>query len=315
MDINSYKPVKQLKNKHLLTLLDYSSEEIFEILRLASELKHFNKKGKKHTYLSGKTIAMIFAKSSTRTRVSFEQGIRQLGAYPMFLSSNDIQLGRGEPIADTIRTLERYNIDAVMIRTFKQSDLEDLARFGTVPIINGLTDDFHPCQALADYLTVYEHFGKLEGLKLAYFGDGNNVAHSLMVAGTKLGVEVVICCPDGHSPNNNVLEHCKKYGNASVTNDPAIAAKGASILYTDVFFSMGQNTSAKKMAALMPYQVNDNLFSLADSNCIFMHCLPAKRGEEVTQSVIDGPRSVIFEQAENRLHVQKAVMWLLLKNT
>jgi len=314
MDINSYKPTKKLNNKHLLTLLDYSSEEIFEVLKLAEELKFFNKKGKKHTYLSGKTIAIIFAKSSTRTRVSFEQGIRQLGAYPMFLSSNDIQLGRGEPISDTVKVLERYNIDAIMIRTFKQSDLEDLAKYGTIPIINGLTDDFHPCQALADYLTVYERFGKLQGLKLVYMGDGNNVAHSLMIAGAKLGVEVVVCCPKGFEPSNDVLEHCLKHGKVSISHDPKDAVKNASVIYTDVFFSMGQEKENKKMQALMPYQVNDELMAAANPDAIFMHCLPAKRNEEVTSSVVDGPQSVIFEQAENRLHAQKAVMRLLLKN-
>jgi len=313
MDINTYKPRKKIDNKHLLTLMDYSASEICEILKLAQELKHRLKKGKPHRYLKDKTIAMIFAKSSTRTRVSFEQGIRQLGAHPIFLSSNDIQLGRGEPVADTVRTLERYNIDGIMIRTFKQSDLHELATHGTIPIINGLTDDYHPCQALADLLTVFEHFGKLEGIKMVYFGDGNNVAHSLMIAGAKLGMEVVICCPKGFEPQPEITAATQNFGNVTVTDDIALAAKDAHVLYTDVFFSMGQENDTEKRNALMPYQVNDAVMDKANANAIFMHCLPAKRGEEVTAEVIDGPRSVVFEQAENRLHAQKAVMALLLR--
>jgi len=313
MDINTYKPQNRISNKHLLTLLDYSSEEIFEVLKLAMELKKALKTGKKHECLSGKTIAMIFAKSSTRTRVSFEQGIRQLGAYPMFLSSNDIQLGRGEPIADTVKTLERYNIDGIMIRTFAHSDAEDLAKFGTVPIINGLTDDFHPCQALADLLTVYEHFSKLKGVKLVYMGDSNNVSNSLMIAGAKCGMQVTICCPKTHSPNKDILALAQACGSVVVTNNIDEALKNASVVYTDVFFSMGQENDDKKRAALMPYQVNTAAMSRANKDAIFMHCLPAKRGQEVTSEVIDGKQSVVFDQAENRLHAQKAVMQLLLK--
>lgn len=313
MDLSSYKPKKKLEHKHLLTLADYSVGEIYEILSCALKLKDMQKKGKKHEYLKGKTLAMIFAKSSTRTRISFEQGIRQLGGTPMFLSSSDIQLGRGETIHDTVMVMNRFNIDGIMIRTFKQDDLVELAKYGNMPIINGLTDDYHPCQALADIMTVYEVFGTFNGIKLAYFGDGNNVAHSLMLAGAKVGMEVCICSPDGYGPNPQVLEEAKKFGNVWVTSNVDEAAKDANVVYSDVFFSMGQAKDEKKEAALMPYQVNSELMQKTAKDSIFMHCLPAHRGEEVTADVIDSPRSVIFEQAENRLHAQKAVMYLLMK--
>lgn len=313
MDVSQYKPKGKINNKHMLTLTDYSTFEIYEILHLAQKLKFMQKKGKKHTYLKDKTLAMIFAKSSTRTRVSFEQGIRQLGGYPMFLSSNDIQLGRGEPIADTVRVLERFNIDGIMIRTFAQNDLNDLAKYGSIPIINGLTDDYHPCQALADLLTVYEHFGRLEGIKMAYFGDGNNVAHSLMLAGAKTGMKVYICCPDSHRPSEEVLKEANKFCEVIVTSDTDSAIADCNVVYTDVFFSMGQEKDAKKEKELMPYQVNEELMAKASKDAIFLHCLPAHRGEEVTADVIDSARSVVFEQAENRLHAQKAVMALLMR--
>ncbi|MCL2061058.1 MAG: ornithine carbamoyltransferase [Firmicutes bacterium] len=313
MDINAYKAKGKINNRHLLTLVDYSTCEIFEILKLGQHLKFLLNKGKKHTYLKDKTLAMIFAKSSTRTRVSFEQGIRQLGGVPMFLSSSDIQLGRGEPISDTVKTLERYNVDGIMIRTFKQSDVSDLAKFGTIPIINGLTDDFHPCQALADILTVYERFGKLDGVRLAYFGDGNNVANSLMVAGAKTGMDIVICSPKSNAPNAEIVAEAQKFGKVTLTESVDEAARGADVIYTDVFFSMGQETDAKKQAQLLAYQVNTALMEKAEKHAIFMHCLPAHRGEEVSAEVIDGPQSVVFEQAENRLHAQKAVMTLLMK--
>ena len=313
MDLASYKPKGKLEHKHLLTLADYSVNEIYEILACALKLKFMQKKGKKHEYLKGKTLAMIFAKSSTRTRISFEQGIRQLGGYPMFLSSNDIQLGRGETIHDTVMVMNRFNIDGIMIRTFKQEDLNELAKYGNMPIINGLTDDYHPCQALADILTVYEAFGTFNGIKLAYFGDGNNVAHSLMLAGAKVGMEVCICSPEGYTPNPQVLEEAQKFGKVWLTSDTEAAAKDANVVYSDVFFSMGQEKSKEKEDALMPYQVNAALMQKTAKDSIFMHCLPAHRGEEVTSEVIDSPRSVIFEQAENRLHAQKAVMYLLMK--
>ncbi|MCL2375136.1 MAG: ornithine carbamoyltransferase [Firmicutes bacterium] len=304
--------MKKFNQKHLLNLLDYSKNEIDEILKLSAILKQELKKGKKHHHLLDKTVALIFAKSSTRTRVSFEQGVRQLGATPLFLSSSDIQLGRGETIHDTVKTLQRYNIDGIMIRTFKQSDVEELAIHGSIPIINGLTDDFHPCQALADIFTVYEKFGRLEGLKIAYFGDGNNVASSLMIAGAKMGMEVVVCGPKANAPNADILKKVQSFGKVSATDNIDEAVKNASIIYTDVFFSMGQEKDAKKEKELMPYQVNAALMKKANKDAVFMHCLPAHREEEVTGEIIDGKQSVVFDQAENRLHVQKAVMSLLM---
>ena len=313
MDLKEYKPKGKILQKHLLTLKDYSRSDIYEILSLALHLKKLFHTQKKHQYLKGKTLAMIFAKNSTRTRVSFEQGIKQLGGSPLFLSSADIQLGRGETISDTAKTLSRYGIDGVMIRTFKQSDVEELARCGDFAVINGLTDDFHPCQALADLMTAYETFGRLEGLKLAYFGDGNNVAHSLMLGGAKCGMEVVCCCPKGWEPDPAVTAIAQAFGSVKVTQDIDEAAANANVIYTDVFFSMGQETDAAKRKALTPYQVNAELMAKTAKDSIFMHCLPAHRGEEVAADVIDGPKSRVFEEAENRLHVQKAVMCLLMK--
>lgn len=313
MDLSEYKPKGKIYNKHLLTLMDYSYEEIYEILARAVKLKDMNRRGKKQSCLKGKTVALIFTKSSTRTRVSFEQGVRQLGGTPLFLSGADIQLGRGETIHDTVKVLERYGIDAIMIRTFKQSDLEELAKYGSIPVINGLTDDFHPCQVLADLMTAYEKFGRLEGLKFSYFGDGNNMANSLMLGCGKVGMEICICSPEGYAPKPEIVEQAQKFGKVTVTSDVETAAKNADVLYTDVFFSMGQDRDKKKEAALMPYQVNEQVMAMANPDAIFMHCLPAHRGEEVTEGVIDSPRSVIFEEAENRLHAQKAVMSLLIK--
>ncbi|MCH5154249.1 MAG: ornithine carbamoyltransferase [Clostridiales bacterium] len=312
MDVSSYKPKGKIDHKHLLNLLDYSQSDIYEILHLAESLKTAFRKGKKHELLKGKTLAMIFSKSSTRTRVSFEMGMHQLGGHSLFLSSNDIQLGRGETIHDTAMVLSRYGIDGIMIRTFKQSDVEELARYGTFSVINGLTDDFHPCQALADIFTAYERYGHLNGLKLSYFGDGNNMAHSLMLAGAKTGMEVCICSPEGFQPNPEITEAAKKFGKVTVTTDVKQAAEYADVLYTDVFFSMGQAKDPAKEKALMPYQVNADVMALAKKDAVFMHCLPAHRGEEVTEDVIDSERSVIFQEAENRLHVQKAIMCLLM---
>ena len=312
MDFSSYKPKGKIGHKHLLNLLDYSAADIYEILHLAQALKSAMRRGKKHELLKGKTLAMIFSKSSTRTRVSFEMGMHQLGGHSLFLSSNDIQLGRGETIADTARVLSRYGIDGVMIRTFLQSDVEELAEYGTFSVINGLTDDFHPCQALADIFTVAENYGHLNGVKLAYFGDGNNMAHSLMLAGAKTGMNVYICSPKGYEPDQAITEAAQKFGSVTVTDSVEEAAAGADVLYTDVFFSMGQAKDPKKEAALMPYQVNPTVLEMANKDAVFMHCLPAHRGEEVTESVIDSTRSVVFEEAENRLHVQKAIMCLLM---
>lgn len=313
MDISSYKPKGFINNKHMLTLKDYSANEIYEIIDTAIWLKQKQRAGKKHAYLKGKTLAMIFSKSSTRTRVSFEQGIKQLGGTAMVLQSGDIQLGRGETIHDTAMVLNRYGIDGIMIRTYKQSDVEELAHYSNCPVINGLTDDYHPCQVLADLMTVYEQFGKLEGLKLAYFGDGNNMANSLMIGGAKVGMEVTVCSPEGYQPNEEVVKAAAQFGKVTVTADPEEAIRDCDVVYTDVFFSMGQDKSPEKMNELMPYQINEALMAKAAKNAVFMHCLPAHRGEEVTSGVIDGAQSIVFEEAENRLHAQKAVMYLLMK--
>ncbi|MDR3264172.1 MAG: ornithine carbamoyltransferase [Clostridiales bacterium] len=313
MDITNYAPKGKIQNKHLLTLKDYSKEEIYEILLLALKVKKEYKSGIKNDALTGKTLAMIFFKSSTRTRLSFEMGMLQLGGYPMYLNSADTQLGRNEPISDTARIISRMGIDGIMIRTFNQKDLEELAEYGSIPVINGLTDLYHPCQVLADLLTVYERFGRLRGLKLAYLGDGNNMAHSYMIACAKLGIDVSIVCPKEYSPLSEITEYAKAQGSVTITEDIAEGVKGADVICTDVFFSMGQPKDPKKEALLTPYQVNEELMKKTGKDTtVFLHCLPAHRGEEVTSGVIDGKQSLIFDEAENRLHAQKAVLLLLL---
>lgn len=299
--------------KHLISLHDLSSDEIFDILKLSAKLKDETKRGVEHHLLKGKTLGMIFTKSSTRTRVSFEVGMYQLGGYPLFLSSNDIQLGRGEGIYDTANVLSRF-LDAIMIRTFKQKDVEELAKYGTIPVINGLTDLLHPCQILADLLTVYEHKGRLDGLKLAYVGDGNNIAHSLLYGCAKVGINVAIGSPKSHSCSEEIVENAKadalKTGSEILlTDDPAEAVKNADVVYTDTWCSMGQEAEkAERIKIFKDYTVDKELFSYAKKDALFLHCLPAYRGYEVTEDVIDGPNSVIFDEAENRLHAQKAVL-------
>ena len=318
MDLTQYQAKHTFSQQHLLTLQDWSEDDIYQCLSLALKLKAMQKSGQKQTCLAGKTLAMIFAKSSTRTRVSFEVGASQLGGNALFLSTADIQLGRGEPISDTAQVLSRM-VDGIMIRTFRQSDLEALAKYGSIPIINGLTDEFHPCQVLADLLTIYEKKGTLKGLKLAFVGDGNNMAHSLMIGCSKLGIDVAIASPDGYKPNPvytawavaNAQAHASK---VTVCTDPLEACKDADVLYTDVWASMGQEGEAAKRRAVFEgkYQINADCVAAAHPDCIFLHCLPAHRGEEVTGDVIDGPHSVIFDEAESRLHAQKAVMSLLM---
>jgi ornithine carbamoyltransferase len=303
--------------RHLVNLQDYDEWEIYDLINLALRLKEEQKKGIPHPILSNKALGMIFSKASTRTRVSFEVGIYQLGGYGLFLNSSDIQLGRGETIEDTARVLSRY-LDGIMIRTYAQEDVEELAKYSAIPIINGLTDMFHPCQILADLMTIYESKGKLKGLKLAYVGDGNNVAHSLLIGCTKVGMNISIACPTGYEPHKNVIDwaigNSKSSGSlVNITSQPKEAVWDADIVYTDVWTSMGQEKeSNERLKAFAPYQVNQSLFSLAKPDAIFLHCLPAHRGEEVTSEVIDGPQSLIFEEAENRLHVQKAVMVSLM---
>lgn len=303
--------------KHLLSLNDLTTDEIHDLLKLAIKLKDENKKGVKHHLLEGKTLGMIFSKSSTRTRVSFEVGMYQLGGSALFLSSNDIQIGRGECIYDTANVLSRY-LDGIMIRTFKQSDVDDLAKFGTIPIINGLTDEMHPCQILADLQTIYEHKGKLEGLKLAYIGDGNNIAHSLLHGCAKVGMNIAIASPKGYECDDKYVNEAKAAAKLTgseilLTQDPVEAIANADVVYGDTWISMGQeDQKAEKLKIFMPYQINSELFSKAHADAIFLHCLPAYRGYEVTEEVIDGKQSVIFDEAENRLHAQKAVLATLL---
>lgn len=303
--------------EHLLTLHDLSSEEIFQILRLAKKLKRELKEGVLHPTLQGKTLGMIFTKASTRTRVSFEVGMSQLGGQALFLSSNDIQLGRGESIYDTAKVLSRY-LDGIMIRTYKQSDVEELAKYGSIPIINGLTDLVHPCQILADLQTIEEKKGKLEGIKLAYIGDGNNIAHSLLYGCAKVGMDVAIASPKAYSCNEEIVENAKadarKTGaKVHMTEDSTEAIANADVVYTDTWCSMGQDAEKEeRVKAFQGYQVNKELFAKAKDDAIFLHCLPAYRGFEVTSDVIDGPNSVVFDEAENRLHAQKAVMQILM---
>ncbi|MDX8046343.1 ornithine carbamoyltransferase [Gracilibacillus sp. S3-1-1] len=306
---------EQLKGKDLLTLADYSKSEIAYILELAMEIKQKQKNGEVYQPLKGKTLGMIFEKSSTRTRVSFETGIYQLGGMGLFLSSNDIQLGRGEPISDTAKVLSGY-LDGIMIRTFSQQDVEDLAANASIPVINGLTDDYHPCQVLADLQTIQEVKGRLEGLKLAYIGDGNNMAHSLIIGCAKMGLDVAIAAPEGYQPDENIVKQAQAFTDDSeifITEDVVEAVKDADVIYSDVWASMGQEEEQnEREKAFASYQVNADLFSHAKQDAIFMHCLPAHRGEEVTAEIIDGDQSVVFQEAENRLHAQKALMVALM---
>lgn len=298
--------------KHLLKLLDLSAEEIIDLLNLADQLKYERKHGIAHPHLAGKTLGMIFQKASTRTRVSFETGMTQLGGYPLFLSSNDMQIGRGEPVQDTARVLSRY-LDGIMIRTFAQQEVEDLAKYGSIPIINGLTDFCHPCQVLADLMTIREYKGSFQGLKMCYIGDGNNMANSLIVGGLKVGMQVSVACPDAYQPDQQVLDFAKQNGGFTMTNQPVEAAIDADVIFTDVWASMGQEGEAeKRKIAFAGYQVNDEVLGAAHQECMVQHCLPAHRGEEITEKVFEAHANEIFDEAENRLHAQKAVMVKLL---
>lgn len=298
--------------KHLLKLLDLSGEEITKILALADQLKYELKHGIPHPKLAGKTLGMIFQKSSTRTRVSFEVGMTQLGGYPLFLSASDMQIGRGEPIMDTARVLSRY-LDGIMIRTFEQKEVEDLAEYGSIPIINGLTDFAHPCQVLADLMTIREHLGILNGLKMTYVGDGNNMANSLIVGALKTGMSISVATPKGYEPSSSILDFAKEYDGFEITNDPLKAAENADVVITDVWASMGQEDEAEERKKIfMGYQINSELMSKAKSTAIVMHCLPAHRGEEISEEVFEKHADVIFDEAENRLHAQKAVLVTLM---
>ena len=285
--------------KHLLKMLDLSKEEILDILNLADQLKYENKNGIEHHILKGKTLGMIFQKSSTRTRVSFETGMYQLGGQALFLSNRDLQIGRGEPVQDTARVLSRY-LDGIMIRTFEQKEVEDLAKYGSIPIINGLTDFCHPCQVLADLMTIREFKGRFEGLKMCYIGDGNNMANSLIVGGLKVGMEVSIACPKDYQPAAEVLEFAKGYGDKfSMTDVPLEAAKDADVLFTDVWTSMGEEAETeKRKIAFKGYQINDDIMAVAKADAMVQHCLPAHREEEITEKVFEAHANEIFEEAE-----------------
>ena len=298
--------------KHLLKLGDLSKEEIVEILDLADKLKYEKKNGIEHHLLKGKTLGMIFQKSSTRTRVSFEVGIFDLGGTALFLSPRDLQIGRGEVIQDTARVLSRF-LDGIMIRTFEQKEVEDLAAFGDIPIINGLTDYCHPCQVLADLMTIREKKGKLEGLKMCFVGDGNNMANSLIVGGIKMGMEVSIACPDEYKPDADIMKWASENGKFTCTSDIKAAAENADVLYTDVWASMGQEEEFNERAKVFKdYQINSELMKVANEGAMVLHCLPAHRGEEITAEIIEQHADEIFEEAENRLHAQKAVMVKLM---
>ncbi|WP_461866943.1 ornithine carbamoyltransferase [Thermococcus sp.] len=309
--------VVSLAGRDMLCLQDYTREEIETILKTAEMMKIWNKIGKPHRVLEGKTLGMIFQKPSTRTRVSFEVGIYQLGGIGLYFSANDLQLRRGETIADTARVLSRY-VDGIVARVYAHKDVEDLAKYASVPVINALSDFSHPCQALADYQTILEKKGRIAGLKVVFVGDGNNVAHSLMIAGTKLGANVVVATPEGYEPDERVIKWAE--GNAAesggsfeLLHDPVEAVKDADVIYTDVWTSMGQEAEAEERRKVFrPFQVNKELVKHAKPDFLFMHCLPAHRGEEVTDDVIDGPNSVVWDEAENRLHAQKALMALVM---
>ena len=300
--------------KNLLKLLDLSTEEITGILDLADQLKYERKHNIPHELLKGQTLGMIFQKSSTRTRVSFETGMYQLGGHALFLSSRDLQIGRGEPVQDTARVLSRY-LDGIMIRTFEQKEVENLAKFGSIPVINGLTDFCHPCQVLADLMTIREKFGSFSGLKMCFIGDGNNMANSLIVGGLKVGMNVAVATPDGYKPDGAVLEFTKAYGDKfALESDPFMAAAGADIVITDTWTSMGEEAEKEERKRIFKdYQINKQLLAAANAGAMVMHCLPAYRGQEITEEVFEEHADEIFNEAENRLHAQKAVMVKLMK--
>lgn len=306
-----------LKGRDYLTLKDYTADEIKYLIDLSLKIKQQEKLGNREHILKGKSLAMIFQKSSTRTRVSFEVGMYQLGGNALFLSPKDLQMGRGETIGDTAEVLSRF-VDGIMIRTYEQEEVETLAKYASVPVINGLTDLYHPTQVLADMITIKEHKGHLEGTKLSYIGDGNNMTHSLMIGGAYLGMEVRVATPKGYGPLENVVNIAKDIaqkhgGNIIISNDPIEIAKGSDVIYTDTFISMGQeNERLEKIEHFKGFQINSELVSLAKKDAIVMHCLPAHRGEEITDEVMDGQKSVVFDEAENRLHAHKGILAALL---
>jgi ornithine carbamoyltransferase len=308
----------QLKGRDFLRVNDWDADELIQVLDLADRLKARQRERVAHTHLEGRSLGMIFQKPSTRTRVSFEVGMFQLGGTALHLAAGDLQLGRGETIKDTGVVLSRY-LDGIMIRTFAQADVDELAAAADIPVINGLTDDFHPCQALADVMTIRERLGGFDGVRVAYLGDGNNVCHSLMVACAKLGMDFVAATPEGYEPSDEVVGWARAAANVSgtsveLTHDPRAAAEGADVLYTDVWTSMGQDEEReRRLADLAGFGIDDALVQLGSERVIVLHCLPAHYGEEITEEVLYGPRSAIWDQAENRLHAQKALMALVIK--
>ena len=300
---------ESLKGRHFTRVADWSGDELLRVLDLADDLKERQQRREEHELLPGRALGMIFQKPSTRTRVSFEVGIAQLGGHGLYLAASDLQLGRGETLRDTATVLSRY-LDGLMIRTFAQDDVEELARHATIPVINGLTDSSHPCQALADVMTIRERLGRLEGVRVAYFGDGNNVCASLMVAAAKLGMEFVAATPEGYEPDPKPIE----LAGPELTHDPQEAARGADVLYTDVWTSMGQEEERdRRLADFAGFGIDAELLGAAAENAIVLHCLPAHYGEEITEDVLYGPRSAVWDQAENRLHAQKALMALVIR--
>ena len=306
-----------LYGRDFLSIQEWSTEELEQVLDLAADLKEKQQRREEHPILRGKTLGMIFQKSSTRTRVSFEVGMWQLGGQALFLSANDLQIGRGEPVKDTARVLSRY-LDGIMIRTFSHAEVEELAAYADIPVINGLTDRLHPCQAMADLLTIREHKGSLKGLKMAYIGDGNNMVHSLMHGCAKFGMDISVATPTAYEPNAGIVAAAKQVAQGTgsrieLTQDVLEAAAGADVLYTDVWASMGmESEQVARQAVFKNYQINQQVLAAADKKAIVLHCLPAHRGEEITEDVLEGPQSVVFDEAENRLHVQKAVMALVM---
>ena len=299
--------------KHLLKLQDLSKSEILDILNLADQLKFEQHNGVEHHLLKGKTLGMIFQKSSTRTRVSFETGMYQLGGQALFLSSRDLQIGRGEPVEDTARVLSRY-LDGIMIRTFEQKEVEDLAKYGSIPIINGLTDYCHPCQVLADLMTIREYKMSFDGLKLCFIGDGNNMANSLIAGSIIMGMECAVACPKGYEPDAELVKWANENGKLTVSDNIEECVKDADIIYTDVWASMGQeDEKAEREKVFKSFQINDEVMALANENAMVLHCLPAHRGEEITAKVFEEHANEIFDEAENRLHAQKAVLVKLMK--
>lgn len=298
--------------KHLLKLQDLDQHDILDILNLADQLKYETKHGIEHHHLKGKTLGMIFQKSSTRTRVSFETGMYQLGGQALFLSNRDLQIGRGEPVQDTARVLSRY-LDGIMIRTFEQKEVEDLAEYGSIPIINGLTDYCHPCQVLADLMTIREHKKSFDGLKFCFIGDGNNMANSLIVGAIKMGMSCAVACPDGYKPDAEIMKWAQENGSFMCCDDILACAEGADVLYTDVWASMGQEEEkAEREKRFKDFQINDKVMNAANENAMVLHCLPAHREEEITAKVFEEHADEIFDEAENRLHAQKAVLVKLL---